>query len=263
MKLQVQDLQFGAVLAQIAEHPTFSSVNKVPGREGLYQVNNYKRLLIKRCGADASTWRFTFRPHEIEEICTGQELFVALVCGYDSICLLSETDLNNLISTSDRSSQSITVESGAKRGFRVHGSAGKLQRVIPHNSFPKELLDDKLVIEEGAWPPLVRIGLYGARPGGALFSTVDRMFDIGGHLLSALLERKEGETLVRHIGISTIDPRWHEWNPTRLRQIERLIKQDITKEGLEVMIERITPSRVGRHYPLCSDEFLWKLTISD
>jgi hypothetical protein len=91
MKIQDKDFYHGVVLTQIAEYPTFTSINKVTRKEGLYQINGDKRILIKYSKGD-DEWRFTFRKDEFEEL-HHYESFIVLMCAGNTVCLLPRDDI--------------------------------------------------------------------------------------------------------------------------------------------------------------------------
>jgi hypothetical protein len=261
MKIQLQDLYYGAVLSQIAEHPTFTTINKIPGKQGLFEINA-KRLLIKYTERNESPWHFSFQPKELDELAEGHELFIALVCGTESICLLEETDAWKLLSDSAPGGQRIKVVSGDNIQFHVTGPGrNKLPNAIPHKDFPGLFIDGRRLKPSQGWAPFVKLNFYRDRPGILGGDTrFDRMFDLEDHFTRNL---NEGETTAFYMGVSTIDRSWKGWDAKRLECIEKMIREDINADGcFRVTIKRITGVKRGQLPPRCSEEFIWKIDVT-
>ncbi len=73
------------------------------------------------------------------DVKTDYSVFICLVCGYDTICVLDADDIENLIDIDWDEAQWIKVDYPSGGSMRVSGSEGELSRKIPHNSFPKIL----------------------------------------------------------------------------------------------------------------------------
>jgi hypothetical protein len=66
MKIQEQDFYFGCALAQIADHVAASTtVTKIEGKTGLYEINGDRQILIKYSTVEGNEWAFTFPKDEI------------------------------------------------------------------------------------------------------------------------------------------------------------------------------------------------------
>jgi hypothetical protein len=165
MKIQEKDIYYGVALTQIAESPTFTSINKVMGKNGLFQINNDKRILIKYSTSESGEWRFTFSPDDLAELSSGYDNYIVLICGLETICLLSFVDINELIDTLKDESQWIGVNYPVGGRMRVRGSLGGLSHTVAHDSFPKNLLGSVTKKQEDyAWPPFSKLNCYEAQP---------------------------------------------------------------------------------------------------
>jgi len=67
MRICDKDFYYGVVLNQLAIHPTFTSINKVGLNDGLYQINDMTRILIKYSASDEN-WRFKFTANDFDDI---------------------------------------------------------------------------------------------------------------------------------------------------------------------------------------------------
>ena len=261
MKIQEKDFYYGAALAQLAEHPVFTSINKVTEKDGLYLVNGSKRLLIKYSSADGPEWRFTFRTDD-SEVADGHELFFVLVCGASTICLLNESDIDQLLDLSTYKSQWISVTYPGGGQMRIRGSLGHLANTVPHNSFPQDLLGSVAKKQEPyAWPPLSRLNFY-EDPPNLILSSVNRMLDLSD-TLGDKVENDENTTI--YFGLTTVSHKWKIWSEKNLRTIEKAVKYDLEFDGFNVAIERYTspvdPWTKKKNRP-CDTQFVWKLEIS-
>lgn len=143
MRIQTQDLYHGAVLTQITEHSSFKALNKVDSTYGHYLVNHDTRLFVKYLTKESSPWHFKFGINELQAIQSDLEqtgkVFLCLVCGAETICSLDQQEFSNLIDVTSSEHQSIIVEVPLGGSMHVKGSAGKLPKTLPHNSFPNKL----------------------------------------------------------------------------------------------------------------------------
>ncbi|ERJ36478.1 hypothetical protein L810_0414 [Burkholderia sp. AU4i] len=262
MKIKVGDFYYGAALAQIAAYPVLSQVHSVSGKEGYYQINGDKRLLIKYASAERGTWRFTVRPDDLADLHAEYRLWFALVCGEETVCLLNDDELREIVDSDSTGSQWISVSSSNGRSMKVAGSAGSLKHRIRHNAFPHTLFTDGPELNDYAWPPLSRLQFYTTWP-YVVRTTEDPFFDLSDALGWNI---GHGEQKTVYMGVRTYSPDWAEWDDANLAKIEEHIKYDLGFDAFEVDIERISPELIcqGGEYVTqrCSDEFLWKLTIS-
>lgn len=141
MKINTKHRTHGAALAQIVEHESFTALNRASSKNGHYQVNKNRRLLVKKASTGPEEWRFTFTEDNIdalnEDLGNGVEVFVCLVCGGETVCVLSESEIEKVIDLDRRSPQSVVVKTPARRSMRVRGTDGELNRTVPHNAFPE------------------------------------------------------------------------------------------------------------------------------
>jgi hypothetical protein len=262
MKIQDKDFYYGVVLTQIAEHPTFTSINKVTEKNGVYQINDVKRILIKYSTADDREWRFTFRKDDFEEI-NDYECYFVLVCSSYTICLLSSEDIGIILDTNTDSPQWISVNYPEGGQMRVKGSLGELPHAVAHSAFPKNLFEGATTKgqENFLWPPFSKLNFY-RNPPTLIFSSEDRKLDLADSLTGNVnFENK----VTIYFGLTTISHIWEAWTEANLEKVEEQIKYDIEFDGFDVEIERATdaicPYTKKQDIP-CRNEFLWKLTIS-
>jgi len=131
------------VLAQLTKHDAFTSLNKASDRYGHYLVNGTTRLWTKYRTGSGPTWRFLFSFDEVAHIWYDAEdhpdatVQVALVCGHETICLLSVAELWQVIDANEfDEGQAVTVSAPPGRSMRVKGPLGQLRRTVAHSAFP-------------------------------------------------------------------------------------------------------------------------------
>lgn len=261
MKIQDQDVYYGAVLQQIAEYPVFTSINRVTEKPGLYLVNDTKRMLIKYSRENGPSWTFKFTPDDLQ-MGEGYEYYVALNCGNRSVCMLSEWDLHKVLDANAKASQMVRVWFSDNSSIRVSGPQGQFPNTIAHNAFPASMLGRvRPEQEQYAMPPLSRLTVYNEPP-QILFQSTDRMDDLAD-LLGGRVSSK-GRTF--YLGVSTVSHTWKTWNEKNLKFIEKDIQYDLGFDGYKVKIERHTPAvdpATKRKDRPCNEEFLWKLHIAE
>jgi hypothetical protein len=259
MKIQDKDIYYGVVLSQLAEYPTFTSINKVNCKDGFYQINDDKRILIKYSTAD-SEWKFTISKDDIERI--DFDMFFVLVCGLDTICLLNSDDIIEIVDKESEASQWISISYPLGGQMRVKGSLGELSHVVAHNAFPKDIIGFSSNEEKHAWPPLSQLSFYRSMP-TMLFSTMNRRLDLADTLGDSI-ELGESRNVV--FGLKTSCHEWKAWTEKNLKIIEKQIRYDLEFDGFDVEIERITsavcPVTKKKNLPSYK-EFLWNLKISN
>jgi hypothetical protein len=260
MKIKAHDWEYGAVLHQIVMHPVFTSINKVGDKAGRYLVNEHTDLLIKWSGGDGPEWSFSFSPEDVE-IATGYYAYAALNCGGETVCLLRPEQLSSIVDVDAKGLQQVKVGFRNNESMRVSGPLGNLDRTVPHNAFPADMLGRVLPEQEPhAWPELGRLKFY-REPPDLVFSSSHRLLDVADNLGW----RMDGNPITVYMGVSSISQKWPEWNEERLRQIESLVKEDLTHDGYRVKVQRHTPAvqaDTKKKDRPCSDEFIWKLTIT-
>lgn len=145
MKIQEKDWFHGSALTQICEHDSFTALNKATEKIGHYQVNHDKRVLIKYRSTEDMPWRFTFSPEDVEsindDIEADQNSFLCLVCGYDTICVLSSDQIEEVLDLESDESQWVSVQYPQGGSMRVRGSYGDIDNTIRHNAFPNDLFE--------------------------------------------------------------------------------------------------------------------------
>lgn len=145
MKIQTQDFYHGAALTQIVEHPSFKALNKGSSNYGHYRINADCHLFVRYATGDGPTWSYTFTHEQLKAVnniaAAKVSIFVALVCGKETVCLLNKTQLQNVIDLGAKDAQWVKVDAPPNKSCRVSGSAGQLKGTIPHNVFPKALFE--------------------------------------------------------------------------------------------------------------------------
>jgi len=260
MKTQGKDFYYGVALAQIVEYPVFTSINKVTKKNGLYQINDDIRILIKYSTADDMEWRFTFREDDLEHV-FDHDIHIVLVCSEYTICLLSRVDISEILDADIASPQWVSVSCRDGEKMRVGGSLGNLSHPVAHNAFPKEVLGSVSKEQESyyAWPPFSKLKFYN-KPPELLYSSEARMLDLSDTLMPSC---PDDERTV-YFGLTTVSDIWDTWSEDNLQKIEDHIQYDLGFDGYDVKIERITDAicgYTGKQDKPCYNEFLWKLDI--
>ena len=268
MKIRDRDFYYGVVLAQIAEYPIFTSINKTTRKDGLYQINEDKHILIKYSISVENEWRFTFRKSDLDELYDTLRLhddcYVILVCSERTICLLTSEDIEEILEldADTNRSQWISVSCADGRQMKVKGSRGDLSHAVAHNSFPTKLFPE--IKEDFAWPPFSRLNFYrrspvkikSAQSQQLILSSEDRMLDLADNLM------RNVDSAEIYFGLVTFSHLWEDWTEKNVRRIEELIKYDLEFDGYNVEIQRITNVSKSRGDTPCHSQFVWKLNIS-
>lgn len=143
MKIQQKDYYHGTALTQIVEHKSFKALNKADEKYGHYKINHDVRLMIKITSNERGPWQFTANTSDIltikEDIQSGDQFFMCLVCGLNTICLLDSEQVQELLDLSLEEQQWIRVRNTGS--LRVSSSKGKLKGTIPHNAFPNKVFE--------------------------------------------------------------------------------------------------------------------------
>ena len=144
MHIQEQDLFHGAVLTQLVEFADSITIKKNKNEFGHYIINGSINIIVKYRSSRRSPWRFGFSENEIkimQQMFADEEvLYLVLVCGSRTICVLNKDELNSVINVFSSDSW-ITVESRYGSSMWVRGSGGRLDCSIRHNDFPKKLFE--------------------------------------------------------------------------------------------------------------------------
>ena len=241
-------------------------------KDGLYQINDDKRILIKYSTESDHEWRFTFQKDDFEalyntaleddfEELVSHDHFIVLVCAGYAICSLSSADIDELMNADIDSAQSISISCSSDDKMKVRGSLGDLSHTVRHDEFPSGLLGVMTKEQEGfAWPPFSKLSLYGDLP-ELILSSNDRMLDLSDHLAEYV---RYGAGTTVYFGLKTISYFWETWTDENLSNVEQLIEYDLEFDGYEVEIERVTDERGSlsqKQNAPCYHEFLWKLSI--
>lgn len=141
MKIQDKDIYHGAVLTQIVEHSSFTALNKADGKYGHYIVNHDIHLFVKVAKEsmkgltkedEKQTWQFTFNESDLQsirnEITPNKKLFMCLVCGQNTICVLNVEQLKQIINITSEESQWVKVEYASGERIQVRGSMKDLDK---------------------------------------------------------------------------------------------------------------------------------------
>jgi hypothetical protein len=140
MKVQKKDIYHGIALTQIVEFDEFKALNKADTKYGHYLVNTDRRVLVKYSSAQYGPWQFTFNQDHLNmingDLRRKDQLYVVLVCGDATVCLLDEDEVQQLINVDSSASEWIRVDSRPGSQLRVRGSQANLNHKVPHNRFP-------------------------------------------------------------------------------------------------------------------------------
>lgn len=140
MKIQQHDMYHGSALTQIVQHESFKALNKLDSKFGHYIVNSDIKILVKYRRNTRSPWLFNLYEYDIEtinnDIQSGDEFFLCLICGDTTICAINSVQIRQLIDVNSETTQSIRAEVPSRGSIWLKGSNGVLRNCIPHNSFP-------------------------------------------------------------------------------------------------------------------------------
>lgn len=143
MKIQPKDYYHGAALTQIVEHKSFKALNRADEKYGHYKINHDIRLLMKVATNDESPWQFTANASDLatiqEDIESGEQFYLCLVCGFNTVCILDVDQVKQLLDISSRDQQWLRVKNTGS--LRAWSTKAELNRTIPHKAFPDRLFD--------------------------------------------------------------------------------------------------------------------------
>lgn len=134
----------GAALAQIVNHESFTSLNKVPGTYGHYIINTDRRLFIKYRDADRPPWQFNFQVDEVLSIGKSQladPTYVAMVCGTDGVACVSSEELFELLEARPLDQQSVTIHRPPRGSYRIYHGDWTLRNTIARSRFPDRVIE--------------------------------------------------------------------------------------------------------------------------
>lgn len=144
--LSQRDQRFGPLLCGIIKRQSVK-IGKASDKAGHFHINDNTCLLAKYAAGGSSAWRFTFRPEDVRALVADHDRtglfpsYLCLICGSDFICLLRSEEVFELLSTdAPQKSQSIQVQKYSGCCLRVSGSEGQLDRTVPANRFPEEII---------------------------------------------------------------------------------------------------------------------------
>ena len=107
----------------------------------LYSVNGNCGLFFKHSKASRSPWQFTFGEEHVQYIKEFSDpnhfkkIFIVLICGFNSVCVLSIEEIKKLIDFESENVQSIRVKTFHNSSLHVSGSFGKIARTFS-KTFP-------------------------------------------------------------------------------------------------------------------------------
>lgn len=143
MKIQEQDMYHGAVLTQIVQASSFKAVNRGSTKYGHYRINDDRDLFVKYLKKVRGPWTFTTQASELAAmqavLNSGRKLFLCLVCGKETICVLTSADISAVMDLSSSVPQWLRVEVPPGASCHVSGSTGALPRAIAHSAFPRNV----------------------------------------------------------------------------------------------------------------------------
>lgn len=143
MKIQEKDIYHGAALTQIVEHSSFKALNRASEKYGHYLVNTDHHVLVKYRKLTRSPYVFTFQPDEINHLAatldSQDNVFFCFVCGKETVCALEKSEILTVLNPTSSVTQFVRIEIPKGGSCHVSGSAGKLPRTVPHNSFPDKV----------------------------------------------------------------------------------------------------------------------------
>ena len=146
MKIQEKDIYHGAALTQIVEHPSFKALNRATQKYGHYLINTDHHVLVKYRKSPRSPYIFQLQPEELSHlasvITSNSKVFFCFVCGKETVCALDKNELLTVLDLASLTRQSVRVEIPRGGSCHVSGTAGKLSRAVPHNSFPDKVFGE-------------------------------------------------------------------------------------------------------------------------
>lgn len=149
VKIEKYQLHHGAALTQIVEHGSFKALNTGSPKYGHYLVNGNVHVFVKYLSKDGAPWRFAFKVDEMDAIARvrlaageGARLFLALVCGYSTVCCIDWDQLRRVMDPrGDELDLWVSVAYAKGQSMRVEGPRGALPNTVRHSSFPEVLFE--------------------------------------------------------------------------------------------------------------------------
>lgn len=141
MRIQQKDIYHGAALTQIVEHESFKALNKLDEKYGHYKINHDIRLMIKITSSDTEPWKFTANANDLgiikDDINSGDQFFMCLICGQSTICLLDGNQVQQLLDLSNNKQQWIRIRNTGS--LWASSKKKDLKNAIPHKAFPLKI----------------------------------------------------------------------------------------------------------------------------
>ncbi|MCS3827401.1 hypothetical protein GGP85_002871 [Salinibacter ruber] len=141
--ISTRDPYDGIVLRSLAKYGEPFQIADLGDKAGHFCLNEDAFLLVKYAARNQSPWQFTFHPDDINTLVDDYKegglfggSYVCLVCGYDSLCALQETEWSSLLDFDATRQQTFTVRRDPRSSFEVTGSFGELNQKIPASRFP-------------------------------------------------------------------------------------------------------------------------------
>lgn len=133
----------GIALMQIVDHECFTALNRASADYGHYIINTDKQVFAKYRTNRRSPWQFIFGAHEIQRlaaaVASGDDVYICLVCGTTTVCVLDDSEAQEVLDLASPADQWISVEVPRGGSCHVRGSSGNLRRTVPHSAFPSKV----------------------------------------------------------------------------------------------------------------------------
>jgi hypothetical protein len=102
-------------------------------------------LFIKISNSRRSPWRYSFyKEHqdEIEQLKAEHgQVFIAFVAGDDGIACISYEQLKAILDENHEELEWVSVSRKIRENYRIKGNDGTLERPLPRNSYPVNIVD--------------------------------------------------------------------------------------------------------------------------
>jgi hypothetical protein len=134
---------------QIVEHEDFEDLSRLDDQYAHYVVNSHSFLALEYASGEHA-WTFEFEPDRLEMLRKDRararvdgEVFLALICGRDGICLLKPEEWDRLLEFGGEldAPQQIVVERPFRHQMEVAGTHGELDHKIARKRFPGAMFE--------------------------------------------------------------------------------------------------------------------------
>lgn len=145
LKIQESDLFHGAVLTQITEYAGSVTIAKDNEKFGSFIIDDEVLILLKYRTGNKSPWTFNLSSQDktvFRETSSDNRIFLILVCGSQTICVLSHEEVSFLVSYCDDGDCWISISAKHSSSLWVKGSQGSLNYSIRHSDFPKKIFNN-------------------------------------------------------------------------------------------------------------------------